>query len=316
MPTLLSALDRYPYGCAEQTVSAAPCRWSTSTRRGQARHRAGQGSSRRACRGAIARVFEMQDSSGAFGVWGPSDGDMWLTGYVTDFLTRAKERATTCRPQAFNQALDRLQNFIAYAQDFEKGGEDRAYALYVLARNGRAPIGELRYYADTARPLLDAAGQGPARRRAGHDGRQGRAPSVRSSALDASACRRRRPTLGYRSDYGSDLRDGAALITLARRRGIANVEAAEARSNVIAKAYVGRSYTSTQEQAWMLLAAQALWPRRSRAMNADRSTARRSSGAVIRAVCRPQELEGWRADRSPTTATPGRCRGYRSSARR
>ena len=91
----------------------------------------------------------MQDSSGAFGIWGPSDGDMWLTSYVTDFLTRAKEAGYTVRQQAFNQALDRLQNYISYAQDFENGGEGRAYALYVLARNGRAPIGELRYYVDT-----------------------------------------------------------------------------------------------------------------------------------------------------------------------
>src|SRR4029078_13368405 len=51
--------------------------------------------------------------------------------------------------QGFTQALDRLQNFIAYAEDFQKGGEDRAYALYVLADNGRAPIGDLRYYSDT-----------------------------------------------------------------------------------------------------------------------------------------------------------------------
>ena len=91
----------------------------------------------------------MQDSSGAFGVWGPSDADLWLTGYVTDFLTRAKEAGYDVPREGFNQALDRLQNFIAYAEDFEKGGEDRAYALYVLARNGRAPIGDLRYYADT-----------------------------------------------------------------------------------------------------------------------------------------------------------------------
>ncbi len=99
--------------------------------------------------GAIDRVFEMQDGSGAFGVWGPANGDMWLTAYVTDFLTRAKETGYSVRAIPFNQALDRLQNFITNAGDFESGGEDRAYALYVLARNGRAPIGELRYYADT-----------------------------------------------------------------------------------------------------------------------------------------------------------------------
>src|SRR5512145_1831626 len=103
----------------------------------------------------------MQDASGAFGVWGPSDGDMWLTSFVADFLTRAKEAGFAVRQQPFKMALDRLANYISYAQDFDRGGEDRAYALYVLARNGRAPIGELRYYVDTkldsfATPLAQA----------------------------------------------------------------------------------------------------------------------------------------------------------------
>ena len=160
VPGLLTALDRYPYGCAEQTVSRAlPLLYvnSVAKRIGIA----GDAELRERIDGAIARVFEMQDSSGAFGIWGPSDGDMWLTSFVTDFLTRAKEQGYAVRQQPFNQALDRLANYIGYAQDFERGGEDRAYALYVLARNGRAPIGELRYYVDTkldsfATPLAQA----------------------------------------------------------------------------------------------------------------------------------------------------------------
>ena len=140
---------------------AAPCRCCTSTTSPSASALPATRRSARAHRGAIARVLEMQDSSGAFGIWGPSDGDMWLTSYVTDFLTRAKEPNYAVRQQSFNQALDRLPNYISYAQDFERGGEARAYALYVLARNGRAPIGELRYYVDTklddfATPLAQA----------------------------------------------------------------------------------------------------------------------------------------------------------------
>ena len=148
VPGLLAALDRYPYGCAEQTTSRAlPLLYvnDVAKRIGLAT----DSELRERIRGAIARVLEMQDASGAFGIWGPVDGDMWLTSYVTDFLTRAKEAGYAVRQQAFAQALDRLQNFIGYAQDFERGGEERAYALYVLARNGRAPIGELRYYVDT-----------------------------------------------------------------------------------------------------------------------------------------------------------------------
>jgi uncharacterized protein YfaS (alpha-2-macroglobulin family) len=61
----------------------------------------------------------------------------------------------------------------------------------------------------------------------------------------------------YRADYGSDLRDTAALVTLAAETKVSTVEAPKL-VNVIAKAYLKRGYTSTQEQAWMLLAANAM----------------------------------------------------------
>ncbi|HXF53655.1 MAG TPA: alpha-2-macroglobulin family protein, partial [Hyphomicrobiaceae bacterium] len=60
-----------------------------------------------------------------------------------------------------------------------------------------------------------------------------------------------------RLDYGSRLRDGAALVTLASETNVARSEAPQLAS-VVAKAFSERSYTSTQEQAWMLLAAKAL----------------------------------------------------------
>ncbi len=208
MPGILAALDRYPYGCAEQTTSRAlPLLYvnDVAKRMGLATDAV----LRERIDGAIERVFSMQDSSGAFGIWGPSDGDMWLTSYVTDFLTRAKEAGYTVRQQAFNQALDRLQNYISYAQDFENGGEGRAYALYVLARNGRAPIGELRYYVDTkldsfstplaqaqlGAALVDARRQAPRREglagRAQDHRRQGRWASPGATTAPACATARR-----------------------------------------------------------------------------------------------------------------------------
>jgi uncharacterized protein YfaS (alpha-2-macroglobulin family) len=60
-----------------------------------------------------------------------------------------------------------------------------------------------------------------------------------------------------RNDFGSALRDGAALVTLAMETGLYKEEAPKL-VNVVAKAYQSRQYTSTQEQAWMLLAAHAL----------------------------------------------------------
>jgi uncharacterized protein YfaS (alpha-2-macroglobulin family) len=67
-----------------------------------------------------------------------------------------------------------------------------------------------------------------------------------------------RPTLDYgRSDYGSVLRDAAALVTLASEGGAPRptitgaVERVEAARDLT-------PYTSTQENAWMVLAARAL----------------------------------------------------------
>jgi uncharacterized protein YfaS (alpha-2-macroglobulin family) len=257
IPSLLTSLDRYPYGCAEQTVSRALPLLYANTVAAQIGIAPDKEIKERVQK-AVDRVFEMQDGSGAFGVWGPSSGDLWLTGYVTDFLTRAKEQGFAVNPQGFNQALDRLQNFIAYAEDFEKGGEDRAYALYVLARNGRAPIGELRYYADTrlerfSTPLAQAQ-IGAALAMLGDKPRAERAFASALGGLNAVS-----PTNDtvYRADYGSGLRDSAALVTLAAETKTTTIEAPKL-INVITKAYLGRAYTSTQEQAWMLLAANAL----------------------------------------------------------
>jgi uncharacterized protein YfaS (alpha-2-macroglobulin family) len=254
VPGLLASLDRYPYGCAEQTTSRAlPLLYVNDVARRVGL--ASDASINERIGKAIARVLDMQDSSGAFGIWGPSDGDMWLTSYVTDFLTRAKEKGHKVPDLAFKQALDRLQNFIGYAKDFESGGEGRAYALYVLARNGRAPIGELRYYADTklenfSTPLA-LAQLGAALSMMGDKPRAEKALSaaLKSVTEPSNAVSRR--------DYGSQVRDGAALITLASEAGLVKTEMPRL-VDVVAQGYRARSYTSTQEQAWMLLAARAL----------------------------------------------------------
>ena len=164
-----------------------------------------------------------------------------------------------CRDAAFNQALDRLRNYVASTPDPSKnGGRDLAYALYVLARNGVAPVGDLRYLADTkldalATPIAKAqiaAALAHARRpRAGRPRlcRRARAPSRRSP----------QPDLFGRVDYGSTLRDAAALVTLASEGGAPRATVQDAVARVEA-ARASLRPTSTQEDAWLVLAAQRL----------------------------------------------------------
>lgn len=284
VPGLLTQLDRYPYGCAEQTTSRAlPLLYANALAvdAGQAvdakiKSRISE---------AVARLFAMQDSSGAFGVWGPGNADIWLTAYVTDFLSRARTAGHDVDQRKFNNALDRLQNYVGYVSDFEKGGEKRAYALYVLARNGRAPIGELRYYADTrlerfATPLAKAQ-LGAALAMMGDKPRAGRAFKAAIADLtDLTAT-------GPRSDYGSALRDGAAVLTLVSEVSMAPEVAPPELADVLAAAFAARTHTSTQEQAWLLLAANALADRgRSTMLDLD---GQRHAG-VLRRTLSPAQL--------------------------
>ena len=255
VPGLLAALDRYPYGCAEQTTSRAlPLLYLNQV--AAAAGIIGEPEAKKRIEDSVKRVLEMQDSSGSFGLWGPSNGDLWLSAYVTDFLGRAKEQGYVVPALAFGQALDKLQNSVSYASDFEHGGESIAYALYVLARNGRAPIGDLRYYADTrldrfANPMAKAQ-IAAALALYGDNERAGKAFDAAIASLDHAE-----DPLDGRPDYGSQLRDGAATLTLISETNVRQQSVARL-AQLVNKSRLGQAYSSTQEQAWMLLAARGL----------------------------------------------------------
>src|SRR5258708_25140339 len=99
---------------------------------------------------AIERLLARQGSNGSFGLWSAGGDDAWLDAYVMDFLTRAREKGFVVPDVLFKASLDRVRNSVVNANEPEKdGGRNLAYGLYVLARNGAAPIGDLRYLADT-----------------------------------------------------------------------------------------------------------------------------------------------------------------------
>src|SRR6476660_9291292 len=255
--SLLKALDRYPYGCSEQITSRAmPLLYVNEL--ASAAHLALDDAIDQRIRDAIDRVLARQSSNGSFGLWGVGGDDPWLDAYVTDFLTRAKERGFAVPDTSFKLALDRLRNVVGTAADASKdGGRNLAYALYVLARNGTVPLGDLRYLADAK---LDDLGTPIAKAQIaaalGLLGDRTRAERVYKSALDALKPPAQRE-LFSREDYGSTLRDAAAMVTLASESGgsrpmivsaVAKIEQARARA----------PYTSTQENAWLVMAARAM----------------------------------------------------------
>jgi uncharacterized protein YfaS (alpha-2-macroglobulin family) len=99
---------------------------------------------------AIDRLLARQGSNGSFGLWSAGGDDAWLDAYVTDFLTRAREKGFAVPDVLFKLALDRIRNSSSTPTSRKRtAAAISPTALYVLARNGAAPIGDLRYLADT-----------------------------------------------------------------------------------------------------------------------------------------------------------------------
>ncbi|NEV61950.1 alpha-2-macroglobulin family protein [Thiorhodococcus minor] len=255
---LLLALDRYPYGCTEQLTSRAlPLLYLNDV--ATAVGLGGEAEARARASEAIARILGKQSSSGSFGLWSASgSGDLWLDAYASDFLTRARELGYRVPEVPFDMALDNLRNALSYAPDFSSGGEAIAYALYVLARNGEARIGDLRYYADTK---LDAFATPLAKAQLGGAlalyGDRARADTAFGAALAMISKAPTEEDEGWRSDFGSRLRDGAGLLALAAEAGSSVVDI-RALAERLQEQWVHERYTSTQEEAWLLLAAHAL----------------------------------------------------------
>ena len=212
--TLLNALDRYPFGCSEQIASRAMAMLYVNELAAQAQL-APDGDVDQRVRDAIPRLLARQGSNGSFGLWSVGGDDPWLDAYVTDFLTRARARGFDVPQTAYTLAIDRLRNYVAAASEPSRnGGRELAYALYVLARNGAAPVGDLRYIADVK--LSDVAtpiAKAQIAAALAMVGDKARADNAYLAALDAIAPQ---PKLDLgRADFGSALRDAAALVTLA-----------------------------------------------------------------------------------------------------
>ena len=254
--TLINALDRYPFGCSEQIASRAMAMLYVNELAQQARL-APDGETDQRIKDAIPRLLARQDSNGSFGLWSVGGDDPWLDAYVTDFLTRARERGFDIPATAYTLAIDRLRNYVATAPEPNKnGGRELAYALYVLARNGAAPVGDLRYLADVR--LADLAtpiAKAQIAAALAIFGDKERADNIYLAALNAISPQPKFD-LG-RADFGSALRDAAALVTLASEGKALQKTIDDAVLRIDAARSLSSS-TSTQEDAWLVLAARTV----------------------------------------------------------
>ncbi|WP_097462078.1 alpha-2-macroglobulin family protein [Mangrovitalea sediminis] len=224
----LHGLLTYPYGCLEQTTSAAyPLLFADSS----VQQRFGLTPMTDKARfsridNAIARIAKMQKPTGGFGLWDAnSPEEPWLTPYATDFLLDARDQGVNVPDAMLSQALDRLQQYLqrdanrnllqAYRRyaDYLDFASD-AYAAYVLARVNRVPLGMLRtlyQHRDEMHSGLPLLQLGIALHLQGDD-------QLAGDAFKKALTQLRKPrTDGYYGDYGSVIRDRAQALYLIHR---------------------------------------------------------------------------------------------------
>jgi uncharacterized protein YfaS (alpha-2-macroglobulin family) len=254
VPGLLRALSRYAYGCLEQTTSRAlPLLYVDEV---AALWQADPGfTPDKTIDGAIAHIAELQRSDGSFGVWSDTgDTVPWLDAYAADFLMRAKDHGKSVPDFALKGVIGWLRDYVRQEHNDDKDLPALAYAHYVLAQAKADDLGALRYFNDTQMARLPtqlAKAQLGAALAAYGD-------ATRAAAAYAAALApppKRLSGLRY-VDYGSDLRDSAAALAVAAADP-GSQGRLTAIMDRIAELFAHASRTSTQEQAWLLLAAEA-----------------------------------------------------------
>ncbi len=254
VPGLLRALDRYAYGCLEQTTSRAlPLLYVEEVAR--LWHTDPGSATAETLDRAIGHVVELQRSDGSFGVWSDTgDTVPWLDAYATDFLIRAKEHGRNVPDFAIKAAVGWLHDYVR--QEHAETGDlpAVAYAHYVLARAKSDDLDGLRYFNDTqlARLPTQLAKAQVAAALAQY-GDAARSAAAYDAALVPGPPR---PAAIRYVDYGSELRDGAAVLAFAAANP-GNRTRLTAVIDRIAERFTRAARTSTQEQAWLLMAAEA-----------------------------------------------------------
>lgn len=268
---LYNSLARYPYGCTEQTISRAmPLIYAEQLIEEGAQDN--RPVARDRVQSAISRVLNRQSDNGAFGLWRAGDAyaSPWLGAYTTDFLYRAKDQGYEVPQAALDRAYQSLRTIAQgdawrvygydtdvyesrWHNDTEQKLMQRAspYALYVLARAGKADVSRLRYLHDRElremRSPLAKAHLGAALAFMGDRSRA-------TSAFDAAE-----EALGYENSgdyYQTPLRDLSGVLALAAETGF-NDHVARL-SGQLGEDTPEPENLTTQEKAFMLLAVSGL----------------------------------------------------------
>jgi uncharacterized protein YfaS (alpha-2-macroglobulin family) len=243
---MVQALADYPLSCLEQATSRGfplamlpdgPMAGPERAARLQA---------------AVASVLDRQRFDGGFALWNANyAAEKWLSSYAMEFLIRARTAGMPIPEQAVTAGLTFLGGLIEESGSEPQDYAEQAYRLYVLALAGQGRPGAARVLFENLSRMptpLSRAQLGAALALA-HD--RPRAELAFNAALAAPARR------WWYTDYGTALRDQAAIVVLLKESGLLPDRLAKLQAELPGANLLPASL-STQEQAWTAAAAAAL----------------------------------------------------------
>ena len=138
--TLFGALDyltTYPYGCTEQTMSSFLPNIIVSRTLKEFKSTSIRNSNdlQTKVEKGRNRLYAFQHSDGGWGWWKDDESDPFMTAYVIDGLTLAKQAGYEIDDQRIAHGRERLQVMLD-AVDARVNADDRAFMTYALAESG------------------------------------------------------------------------------------------------------------------------------------------------------------------------------------
>jgi len=134
IPGLAEYLDKFPYGCTEQTISKA---FPAVTLYGQKDLGGETETVRASVVNTMSRLRELQNSKGGFGYWWyGGEADDFVSVYALHYMTIAKEKHLPVPDEVFRQAQDYVRGVVSGAPASLDDARVQAYGIYILTRGG------------------------------------------------------------------------------------------------------------------------------------------------------------------------------------
>jgi len=214
----------------------------------------------------IREMLGMQVARGTFApgwlYWDEAEEE-WLTPFILDFLTRAREQGYDVPDLAYTRGIRWMTRFVSQDRDSDHDLAVESYAYYVLARAHAMDAGRLRRFYEARKDRLPTdlarAQVGAALARLGDTDDA----KALFDAIGSGDDLMKLASFGERGspyDYASPIRDRAGVIAMMAESGVVDPARVAALAAALANEVAESDELSAQEMAWLLYLSADLQP--------------------------------------------------------